>query len=442
MTVLRDAGVAAPGRRQLAPQRGLERPGIGGVELEDLPVGRGGIADGQAPLLERREVPERAQARAHVLQLLALLAPARATAAPARPRGGAGPPSVRSAWTWSACSAIACSSRDVARSGSLSIPRGARPARTTGPARREGEEARSMRRPSSVAISPRPAPPGACPRRASTRVSRSATEIVVGGLGQRALVGARGARRRRPGEARRSRPRAPGAARARRRSVAWHGEALDRGAQLVGVAVILEHARRSPRAARGARGRARAPARATASPRAGGEGAGAAAGRGRATARPSRRSWGRCRCARGASVPPAPSARPPLRGGSRARARPRGRSPRRAPRAPAASRATGRPSRARRRPGSSARASSPPSSARRASSSRARAQEARVAEPRRRALEPEQGAPAVRIDLAGSARTRARRATGRPAALPRGARPSRGRPSLRSRSRACSAAWA
>jgi hypothetical protein len=67
------ARVAAARVGQLAPERRVERAGVRRIELEDGVVGLRGVADREAPLLERREVPERSQAGARVVQGLALL---------------------------------------------------------------------------------------------------------------------------------------------------------------------------------------------------------------------------------------------------------------------------------------------------------------------------------------------------------------------------------
>ncbi len=62
------AGLAPPRGPHLAPDERLEGAGIGRVELEDPGVRGLRVADRELPLLERRQPPERAEARADVDQ--------------------------------------------------------------------------------------------------------------------------------------------------------------------------------------------------------------------------------------------------------------------------------------------------------------------------------------------------------------------------------------
>ena len=69
------ARLAAPYRGDLPPLHGVERGVVGGVDLEDAPVDRrigGRRLRREPPLLERGQVPQGAEARARIAQLLAL----------------------------------------------------------------------------------------------------------------------------------------------------------------------------------------------------------------------------------------------------------------------------------------------------------------------------------------------------------------------------------
>ena len=253
MTVLRARGIAAACVGELAAERGLERAGIGRVELEDRAVRLRRIPDGEPPLLERREVPEGAEPRAHVVQRLALPCESTRASGAASPERRRSASSVRSAGTWSPCSTRADSSSDVARAGSwshLDEQRG----------ELERERLRGARRRSRARCACRGASParrGPPPRgvlAASRDDPREALgdEVVVG-RPPRARAGRCAApTRRRRGEARRSPRRARGAARGPRASPrAWRGARWRRGAS----------ARR-----RGPRGCARSPRRARGAP--------------------------------------------------------------------------------------------------------------------------------------------------------------------------------
>ena len=66
------ARVALAGVRELAAEHRLEGSRIGGVEVEDPRVRGGGIAGRELPFFQGDELPERAEAGAHVFQSVAL----------------------------------------------------------------------------------------------------------------------------------------------------------------------------------------------------------------------------------------------------------------------------------------------------------------------------------------------------------------------------------
>jgi hypothetical protein len=57
---------------ELAPERRVEGAGVGRIQLEDVAVRLRRIADREPPLLQRRQVPQRPEARPRVVQRLAL----------------------------------------------------------------------------------------------------------------------------------------------------------------------------------------------------------------------------------------------------------------------------------------------------------------------------------------------------------------------------------